>query len=332
MCDSGRYNSDMAVPLLVIVGPTGSGKTDTAVGVAKALGGEIVTADSMQVYRGMDIGTAKPTPEEQQGIPHHLIDVVNPDEEFSVTEYVALADQAIAEIVARGHVPIVSGGTGFYVDALIDRWTFPPPPADTALRERLQAVAAQEGVEALHARLRAVDPVSAERLHPNDVKRVIRALEVYQLTGRPLSSFVYKRGVGAPASPYRPLLYGLTLPRATLNERLAARVHTQLQAGLLEEVRRLHAAGYGPEVPAMKGITYRQLLGYLCGAYDFTTAVELMIRDNRRYAKRQYTWFNADPRIQWIDILAAGGPAEAAAIIVHEWRACAQTTDDRHDA
>lgn len=310
----------MTIPVLVIVGPTGSGKTDTAVLAAQALDGEIVTADSMQIYRGMDIGTAKPTSEEQQVVPHHLIDVANPDEEFSVAEYVALADRVITDIVGRGHVPIVSGGTGFYINALIDRWEFPPQPADFALRERWKEIGEREGVEALHHRLRAIDPISAERLHPNDVKRVIRALEVHELTGRPVSSYEYKPGEGAPPGPYRPLLYGLTLPREILNERLEKRVAAQLDAGLLEEVRRLYEGGYGPELPAMKGITYRQLVGYLRGDYDFDTAVEFMVRDNRRYAKRQYTWFKADPRIRWIDILAVGGPAGAAEIIVKGWQ------------
>jgi len=291
-----------------------------AVPVAQALDGEIVTADSMQVYRGMDIGTAKPTPEERQGIPHHLIDVVNPDEEFSVAEYVALADRIITEIAGRGHVPIVAGGTGFYINALIDRWEFPPQPADLKLRERLKEIAEREGPAALLVRLRVVDPASAERLHPNDVKRVIRALEVYELTGRPLSSYDYKPGEGARSGPYRALMYGLMLPREVLNERLEKRVHAQLAAGLLEEVRRLYEAGYGPELPAMKGITYRQLVGYLRGEYDFEAAVELMVRDNRRYAKRQYTWFKADPRIRWIDILATGGPPSAAESIVEGWR------------
>ena len=309
------------MPVLVIVGPTGSGKTETAVLAALALGGEIVTADSMQVYRGMDIGTAKPTSDEQQGVPHHLIDVVNPDEEFSAVEYVALADRVIAEIAGRGHVPIISGGTGFYINALIDRWEFPPQPADYRLREQFKEMAEREGPEALLERLRAVDPVSAERLHPNDVKRVIRALEVHALTGRPLSSYDYKPGEGARPGPYHALIYGLMLPREVLNERLEKRVHAQLEAGLLEEVRRLYDTGYGPELPAMKGITYRQLVGYLRGDYDFATAVELMVRDNRRYAKRQFTWFKADPRIRWIDILAAGGPSGAAEVVVEGWRA-----------
>ncbi|MHB9131299.1 MAG: tRNA (adenosine(37)-N6)-dimethylallyltransferase MiaA [Armatimonadota bacterium] len=308
----------MQIPLLVIVGPTGSGKTDTAVLTAKALDGEVITADSMQVYRGMDIGTAKPTPEEQQGIPHHLIDVVNPEDEFSVAHYVAMADALIVDIHRRGKVPIVAGGTGFYISALIDRWEFPPQPPDTEFRDRMKAVAEHEGQEALHARLREIDLASAERLHPNDIKRVIRALEVHRLTGRPLSTYAYK--LGEAEGPYRPLMFGLTMPRETLYERLEQRVHTQLEAGLLEEVKRLYEAGYGPELPAMKGITYRQLVGYLRGEYDFQTAIDLMVRDNRRYAKRQFTWFNADPRIRWFDIFAVGGPAGAAAEITAAWR------------
>ena len=310
----------MVIPLIVIVGPTGTGKTDTAVRVARAVGGEILTADSMQVYRGMDIGTAKPTAEERQGIPHHLIDLAAPDAAFSVAEYVTLADRLITEMHARGCVPIVAGGTGLYIQSLLDRWAFPPQPADNTFRERMNAEAAQHGVDAVHAQLREIDPASAARLHPHDVKRVIRALEVYQLTGRPLSSFDYKPGAGPrPGGPYRPLLFGLTLPRELLYQRLEQRVQTQLDAGLLEEVRGLYQSGYDAELQAMKGITYRQLLGYLRGDYDFATAVALMVRDNRRYAKRQYTWFNANPRIHWLDILATGGPDNAAAHIASAW-------------
>lgn len=337
MLPRGYNSTTMAIPILVIVGPTGSGKTDTAVQVARAVGGEILTADSMQVYRGMDIGTAKPTTEERQGIPHHLIDLVAPDEAFTVADYVVLADRLIAEIRARGRVPIVAGGTGFYISALLDRWEFPPQPADLAFRERMKAVAEAQGAETLHAQLHVIDPASAARLHVNDVKRVIRALEVHHLTGRPLSSFDYKtRGEGtcAPSGdaagaqslvpdgnlPYRPLCFGLTLPREVLYQRLAQRVATQLDAGLLDEVRRLHEHGYAPTLSSMKGITYRQLLGYLRGEYDFATAVALMVRDNRRYAKRQYTWFNADPRIHWLDLHAAGGLTGAVETIIAAWQ------------
>lgn len=308
-----------SLPVLVVAGPTGSGKTAAAVEVALALDGEVITADSMQVYRRMDIGTAKPDCKERRGVAHHLIDVAEPDEAFSVARYVALADACISDLQARGKVPVIAGGTGFYINALVDRWEFPPQPADARLRERLQAEADCHGPEYLLDRLREIDPAAANRLHPHDRQRIIRALEVYELTGRPLSSFSYKPGE-ARRGPYRPLFYGLTLPRDVLYDRLARRVEAQLEAGLLEEVRRLYEAGYGPELPAMKGITYRQLVGFLRGEYDLQTAIELMVRENRRYAKRQYTWFKADPRIRWIDILAAGGPAGAAREIVSGWR------------
>ncbi len=316
--DNGMLNT---TPLLVVVGPTGSGKTDTAVLTALAVGGEVITADSMQVYRGMDIGTAKPTAEERRGVPHHLIDVANPDEDYSVARYVAEADAVIAGLRARGKAPIVAGGTGFYINALVDRWEFPPRPADHDYRRLLAAQAAAEGAAGLHKQLQQVDPATAERLHPNDVKRIIRALEVHHLTGKPLSDFEYRPGAGEQRGPYRPLFFGLTMPRDTLYERLEQRVHAQLEAGLLEEVRRLYEAGYGPELPAMKGITYRQLFGYLRGDYDFQTAIDLMVRDNRRYAKRQYTWFKADPRITWLDIFEIGGTTGAAAVITERWRA-----------
>jgi tRNA dimethylallyltransferase len=309
----------------VLAGPTASGKSTLALALARALAPgiriEIVSVDSALVYRGMDIGTAKPTAEERRGVPHHLIDVANPDEDYSVARYVAQADAVIAGIVARGRVPIVAGGTGFYINALVDRWEFPPRPADHDYRRLLAAQAAAEGAEGLHRQLQQLDPATAERLHPNDVKRIIRALEVHHLTGKPLSAFEYRPGAGEQRGPYRPLCYGLTLPREILYERLERRVYVQLEAGLLEEVRRLHEAGYGPELSAMKGITYRQLLGYLRGEYDFQTAIDLMVRDNRRYAKRQYTWFKADPRIRWIDILDAGGAEGAAAQVTAGWRA-----------
>ena len=302
----------MPIPIIVIAGPTGSGKTDTAVAVALAVGGEVVTADSMQVYRGMDIGTAKPTLDERRGVPHHLIDVAAPDAPFTVADYVALADAVIADIAARGRVPIVAGGTGFYLASLVDRLKFPPKPAHTAYRDALAA----EDPAVLHARLAEIDPAAAARLHPNDVQRVIRALEIYHFTGQPQSSFEVKPTTDGP---YAAQWWGLRTDRAALHERLARRVHTQLDAGLFDEVRALHDAGYPHDLPSRKGITYRQLLGHLHGDYDFPTAVELMIRDNRRYARRQYTWFNADPRIGWIDMDAVG-VAGAAGVIVEAWR------------
>ena len=286
--------------MLVLVGPTAVGKTAAAVALAQELGGEVLTADSMQIYRGMDIGTAKPTIAEKQGVPHHLIDLVNPDEEFTVADYVARADALIAEVAARGAVPIIAGGTGLYINALLDRWEFPPHPTDMTFRRTLTEEAERSGPEVIHARLAEIDPASAARLHPNDVHRTVRALEVHHLTGRPLSNFTWKP---ATDGPYAPQIFGLTIARDILHERLATRIHQQLDAGLEAEVRRLVDAGYGPELTSMKGITYRQFGGYLRDVYDYDTAVELSIRDSRRYARRQYTWFNADPRVQWVDCL-----------------------------
>lgn len=268
----------------------------------------------------MDIGTAKPTMEEQQGILHHLIDVIDPGEEFSVAQYVAAADECIQDIRARGKTPIVAGGTGFYIHALIDRWAFPPQPADLSFRQQMRTLVEEQGPEALHQRLAAIDPVSAARLHANDVKRVIRALEVFELSGKPVSSFEYKPGESAVASPYAPCLFGLTIPREELYARLEQRVHAQLASGLLQEVQTLTARGYGQELSSMKGITYRQLLGHLQGEYDLPTAIELMVRANRRYAKRQFTWFKVDQRIQWLEILMEGGAPGVAEIILRRWR------------
>lgn len=311
----------MTIPVIVVAGPTGSGKTDTAVILAELLHGEVITADSMQVYRRMDIGTAKPTLAERRGVPHHLIDLVEPDVDFSVSEYVKLADKVIADLHAVGKVPIISGGTGFYINALLDRWTFPPRPVDELFRQEMRIIAENDGAKALHDKLAIIDPVTAERLHVNDIKRVIRALEVYELTGKRLSEFHYKPGETSDAVlPYQPFYFGLTLPRDILYQRLENRVQEQLAAGLLEEVASLLENGYHAELPSMLGITYRQLAGYLQGKYDFPTAVELMVRDNRRYAKRQYTWFNADKRIRWIDIIETGGSAQAAKIIIESWQ------------
>jgi tRNA dimethylallyltransferase len=303
----------MQIPVLVIVGPTGAGKTAAAIRVAQAVGGEVVTADSMQVYRGMDIGTAKPTRAERAGIPHHLLDLVAPDEAFSVGQYQAQADAVIADIHARGRVPILSGGTGFYIRAVLERPTY-PPPTDPALRAALQLEAAQGTPEALHARLAAVDPLTAARLHPHDRQRVLRALEVFTQTGRSLSSFAPP--ATPAAGPYRPRQFGLTLSRATLMARLEARVHAQLAQGLEAEVAGLLAAGYSPALPAMHGITYRQLVAYFTGVTDRATAIAHMVIANRQYAKRQLTWFRADPRIHWLDLEALGGPAGAADRII----------------
>ena len=290
----------MRETLVGIVGPTATGKTATGIELAKRLDGEIVSADSMAVYKGMDIGTAKPTPEERAAAPFHLLDVVNPDEEFSVAEFRGLAECAIADILGRRKLPILVGGTGLYVKAVMGGLNIPAVAPDRQLRGQLKEEAARFGGEYLLERLRAVDPATASRLHPKDLKRIIRALEVYTVVGMPISHFQERAGTTEVA--YDVKLFGLTASRPALYKRINRRVDDMIEAGLVEEVRRLLEKGYGPELPSMKGLGYRQIAGYLVGEYDLLTATELLKRDTRRFAKRQFTWFRADPRVHWIDV------------------------------
>ena len=286
--------------LIGIVGPTATGKTAAGIELARRLRGEIISADSMAVYKGMDIGTAKPTPAERAEVAFQLIDVVRPDEDFSAAEFKRLADEAIADILRRGKQPIVVGGTGLYIRALIGRLNIPAAPPNREFRERLIAEAAQFGNEALLERLRAADPETAGRLHPNDQKRIIRALEVHALTGMPISHF--HRTAGTTEVAYHVRLFGLTMSRPALYASIETRVDKQIESGLVEEVRGLLEKGYSPDLPAMKGLGYKQVAGYLRGEYDLRTAIDLLKRDTRRFAKRQFTWFRAEPGIQWIDV------------------------------
>ncbi|MEW6726954.1 tRNA (adenosine(37)-N6)-dimethylallyltransferase MiaA [Desulforudis sp. 1088] len=303
--------------LLVITGPTATGKTSAGIEAALRLNGEIVSADSMMVYRGMDVGTAKPTAAEMKGVPHHLIDVVDPDEDFSVACYQELAEKHIQEISARGKLPILVGGTGLYVRAVLDHYHFVVGP-DRALRRELQDAARARGVAWLHGQLAGVDPVSAQRLHPNNVRRVIRALEVYYRTGRPLSSFQDRDHKTDPK--YRTLVFGLICDRDEMYRRIEKRVDEMLAAGLVEEVRRLINRGYERNLPSMKGLGYKEIAAYLAGETGLDEAVETLKRNTRRFAKRQLTWFRRDERIIWLDVVAAGGPAGAAKEIVTEWQ------------
>jgi len=290
-------------PLVVIVGPTAVGKSKIAIGLALRLDGEVVTADSMQVYRGLDIGTDKPPASERQGVPHHLVDVLDPDQRFNVAEYRDLAHQVIAEIHARGRLPILSGGTGLYVKAVLDEFLFPDEGADYELRTRLEKEAELHGREALHRRLAEIDPPTARRLHPNDVRRVIRALEVYETTGRALSEHL--ASATAPAPRYRAVMIGLTRPRDVLYRRIEARVDRQIQSGLVDEVRRLMER-YGELPVARQALGYKEITAYLTGQCSLERAVEILKRDTRRFAKRQFTWFRKDHRIRWFDLEELG--------------------------
>jgi tRNA dimethylallyltransferase len=302
-------------PLLVIVGPTGVGKTAVAVRLASALPLEAVNADSRQVYRGMDIGTGKPTTEERARLPHHLIDVVDPDERYHVARFRMEALEALAGIRTRGRLPVVVGGTGLYVRSLL-KGLKPAPPADPALRRELEGYANAVGMTALHERLAAVDPEAARRLHPNDRVRIIRALEVRAQAGQPDpeadAAADWRRAVPA----WHLLVVGLHQKAEALRGRVAERARAMLDRGMLEEVRGLLEKGYDASLPSMGGIGYRQLAAVLGGRLTREEALRLMIRDTARYAKRQMTWFARDPEIRWIDVDRAGGVEGAADAIL----------------
>jgi tRNA dimethylallyltransferase len=282
----------------VVVGPTAVGKTALSLCLAEAVGGEIVSADSRLFYRGMDVGTAKPTPEERARVPHHLIDIADPDETVGLAEFQARAYAAIEDIHARGKVPVLVGGTGQYVRAVVEGWTIPRIPPDPALRAELETEARREGAEQLHARLARLDPEAARRLDPRNVRRVIRALEVCLLTGRPISEQQHKR-----PPRQRALQVGLTMERAALYARADRRIEAMMAAGLEDEVRRLLKAGYGFHLPAMSGLGYAQFRPYLEGRAALEEAVAEIKRATRRFIRHQYSWFRlTDPAIRWFSV------------------------------
>lgn len=290
--------------ILAIVGPTASGKTSLSVLLAQRLGGEILSCDSMQIYRGMDIGTAKPTEQEKGGIPHHLLDVVDADTPFSCAEYVREASRAIDEIWAKGKLPILCGGTGLYLDALLRGGNFEETETDPALREELFAFAAQYGNRALHDRLAEIDPESAAAIHENNVKRVVRAIEIQRTSG--MTKTEADRRSRIPESPYRAAVIGLHYPdRALLYERIGLRVDQMLADGLLDETRELLLRGvFEKNGTAAQAIGYKELLGYLGGEESLPDAVERLKTATRRYAKRQLTWFGARPYVHWVTMTA----------------------------
>lgn len=285
------------ISLVVVVGPTAVGKSEVAVELALRLNGEIISADSIQVYKYFKIGAAKLSPEEQKGVPHHLFDFLEPDQDFSVAQFQRLARTKIEEIHKRGKLPFLVGGTGLYIQAVIDPYEFPDTGDVTKIRSELwKMVEAGKGGE-LYKKLREVDPVTAARLHPNDYRRITRALEVYYLTGKPISSFQKVSQKGSQL--YKLAMVGLIRSREELYQRIEARVEKMFQQGLVEEVRNLLRMGYSPELKPFQALGYKQVLGYLRGEYDLQTAIELTKKATRNYAKRQLTWFKRDPRIQW---------------------------------
>lgn len=315
--------TDERIPLLAVVGPTASGKTKLAVELALRTGGEVVSADSMQVYRGMEIGTARPTPGEMRGVPHHMLGVADPHGRYSVAQYAQAARECIAQIRARGRVPILAGGTGLYVQAVADNISFSPTRKDDALRRELARTARERGGEALLETLRAFDPETAGTLHPNNVGRIIRAIEVYRTTGVTMAEQNRRSRLTPP--PYRALMLGLCFAdRAELYRRIELRVDAMLEAGLIAEVQRLLDAGVTREDTALQAIGYKEIAAALCGRTTFAQAAEDVKRASRRYAKRQLTWFRRDARIHWIEAGEAGGGIEnicrQAFALVDKWQ------------
>ena len=288
----------MTSRLICLLGPTAVGKTEIAIQLAQRLNAEIISVDSRQIYRQMDIGTAKPTPEEKQAARHHLIDCVDISEPFSVADYQSLADTAIADIQNRGKRVLLVGGAGLYFRVIVDG-LFKGPGADPALRKRLEIEAAQFGVDALHDRLRVCDPESADRIHPNNIVRVIRALEVYELTGTPMSELQQQWHPEKQRYPF--IAFGLTMPRALLYRRIEQRVDVMLANGLIAEVESLLVAGYARDSVALQSFGYRELIAYLDGDCTYLEAISQLQQNTRRFAKRQLTWFRKDTRIEWLD-------------------------------
>ena len=299
-------------PLIAVVGPTASGKTAAGIALAERLNGEIISADAVAVYRGLDIGSAKPDADERRRAAFHLIDVADPDEDFTLADFERLANRAIEEVRGRGRTPILVGGTGLYVRAVTATLTVPNVPPQEALRARLRAEAEEHGSATLHTRLRMVDPEAAARILPGDAKRIIRALEVYEVTGRPLSSFHTPEGVHGVPKP-NTIQFGLrTEHRETLYGRIEARVDAMLAAGFLDEVRELLGRGYGSGFKSMQSLGYRHLLRHLVEGEPLDTVVAELKRDTRRYARRQLIWFQGDPQVKWLE-LSAQDTAETVA-------------------
>lgn len=286
-------------PMIVLTGPTAVGKTKLSIALAKAVAGEIISADSMQVYRHMDIGSAKITQEEMQGVPHHLIDILEPWEEFNVVVFKQKCEECLKGIYERGHIPILTGGTGFYIQAVLRDIDFTENEENRLLRTSLEELAAKEGAEALHAKLKEVDPVSAEAIHANNIKRVIRALEYYELTGKPISD--HNEQEKQKESAYHSCYFVLNDDRERLYGRIEERIDEMLENGLIDEVKKLREMGCHRKMVSMQGLGYKEILAYLEGESSLEEAVYLLKRDTRHFAKRQLTWFRREQAVIWID-------------------------------
>lgn len=289
----------MKKPIVVLTGPTAVGKTELSIQLAKVIGGEIISADSMQVYKYMDVGSAKTTPEEMDGVRHYLVDELEPFDEFHVVKFQEYAQKYLNEIYAHGKIPIIAGGTGFYIQALLNDIDFTEQESDSAYRKELEALAEEHGNQYLHDRLKEVDPESAEAIHPNNRKRVIRALEFYQETGRKISEHNAKEQMRT--SPYNFAYFVLNDERSHLYKRIDARVDKMIEDGLEAEVRRLKEMGCTKDMVAMQGIGYKEMLSYLDGSYSLEEAVYIIKRETRHFAKRQITWFKRERDVIWLN-------------------------------
>lgn len=289
----------MKKPLIVLTGPTAVGKTKLSIALAKAVNGEIISADSMQVYRYMDIGSAKITPDEMDGVPHHLVDVLDPTENFNIVLFQQLAKKSMEEIYSKGRIPILVGGTGFYIQAITRDIDFTQSEQDDSYRKELEALAAEKGSSFLHDMLASVDPKSAEDIHENNVKRVIRALEFYKQNGTRISE--HNEEQKEHVSPYNLAYFVLNAPRPLLYERIDARVDEMLKNGLVEEVKNLQRMGCHREMVSMQGLGYKEILSWLGGEYPYEEAIRILKRDTRHFAKRQLTWFRREGEVTWVD-------------------------------
>ena len=288
----------MKKPLIVLTGPTAVGKTKLSIALAKAVGGEIISADSMQVYKEMDIGSAKIRPEEMDGVPHYLVDVLDPAEEFHIVKFQEMAKEAMEKIYANGHIPILVGGTGFYIQAIVKDIDFTENEENHEVRAKWEQYAKENGAEALHAELEKIDPKSAEDIPAGNVKRVVRALEFYKLSGKRISE--HNEEQKAKGSPYNFAYFVLNDHRNLLYDRIEKRIDEMLEEGLVEEVHGLKNRGFTKDMVSMKGLGYKEILDYLDGNLTLEEAVYILKRDTRHFAKRQLTWFRREPEVSWI--------------------------------